>query len=66
MAVFADELALHRQDPFSDDEDRFIVIGADAMGRLVVVVYVHRGADIRLISARLAEPWERRKYEQEP
>jgi uncharacterized DUF497 family protein len=36
---------------------------ADAAGRILVVVYSWRGNDIRLISARLAEPHEREDYE---
>jgi uncharacterized protein len=51
----ADELA---------DEDRFITIGTDAFGRLLVVVYTWRGEDvIRIISARKATAHERRQYE---
>lgn len=46
------------------DEQRFITLGMDAFGSLLVVVYAYRETDvIRLISARLAEPHERRQYE---
>ena len=46
------------------DEQRFITLGMDAFGRLLVVVYAYREPDaIRLISARQAEPHERRQYE---
>jgi uncharacterized DUF497 family protein len=38
---------------------------ADAAGRILVVVYTWRGDDIRLISARLAEPHEREAYEKQ-
>jgi uncharacterized DUF497 family protein len=34
-----------------------------ASGRLLVVVYSYRGENIRIISARLAEPHEREEYE---
>jgi len=35
----------------------------DAFGRTLVVVYAYRGADtIRLISARRADPSERKQY----
>jgi len=45
------------------DEERFVTVGSDAMGRVLVVVYTWRDDEIRLISARKAEPRERRQYE---
>jgi hypothetical protein len=45
------------------DEDRFVTIGVDALGRLLVVAYTRRGDDARLISARKATASERRQYE---
>jgi hypothetical protein len=44
-------------------EQRFATIGMGAAGRLLVVIYTYRGENIRIISARLAEPHERREYE---
>lgn len=42
-----------------------MTLGADAFGRLLAVVYAYRGPDvIRIISARKAEPHERRQYEE--
>ena len=46
-------------------EQRFVILGADAAGRILVVVYSWRGDDIRLISARRAEPHEREEYEKQ-
>jgi uncharacterized protein len=46
-------------------EQRFGTLGLDSLGRLLVVVYTWRGEDIRLISARPAEPHERKEYEQQ-
>lgn len=46
-----------------DDEDRHITLGADARGRLLVVVFTLRGESIRLISARKATRRERKAYE---
>ena len=46
------------------DEERFITIGMDSLGRIVVVVYTYRGAVIRIISARKATPRERKQYEE--
>jgi hypothetical protein len=50
-------------DESSPDESRWVTLGADALGRVLVVVYTHRGEDIWLISARCAEPHERKEYE---
>ncbi|MCL2872439.1 MAG: BrnT family toxin [Betaproteobacteria bacterium] len=61
--VFFDPFALTREDR-DHDEARFVTMGMDGFGRLLVVVYVHRGEDIRAISARRAEPHERRLYEE--
>ena len=42
-------------------EDRYVALGM-VEGRLLNVVYTMRDHRIRLISARGAEPWERRLY----
>jgi uncharacterized DUF497 family protein len=44
-------------------EERFVTLGSDASGGILVVVFTWRGDDIRLISARPANPHERQKYE---
>lgn len=45
-------------------EQRFVTIGADILGRILVVVYAYSDEEeIRLISARKATPKERRVYE---
>jgi uncharacterized protein len=60
--VFADPFALEWRDERVDyGEDRYIVIGM-AAGRLLYVAYTLRGDTIRIISARAAEPYERRRY----
>ncbi len=47
-------------------EQRFVTIGADILGKALVVVYAYSGEEeIRLISARTATPRERRAYEEE-
>lgn len=62
-AVFFDPMALTREDR-DHAEDRFVTLGMDGFGRLLVVAYTYRGVDeIRVISARRAEPQERRVYE---
>jgi uncharacterized DUF497 family protein len=53
--------------PDSDpDELRFVTLAADALGRILVVVYTWRGENVRLISAREATRAERRQYEAGP
>jgi uncharacterized protein len=61
--AFGDPLSLTRFDPdHSEDEDRFVLLGATQAGRLVVVSHTHRGDTVRLISARFASARERRSY----
>ena len=63
VLVFSDELAITIFDPrFA--EERFITIGMDGLGRVLVVVYTMRESEIRLISARKATKKERRQYEE--
>lgn len=47
-------------DVHSVDEDRYAVIGF--VGDVLYVVYTQRSENIRIISARLATPLERRYY----
>lgn len=64
-AVFEDDFALTIPDDESGPgEKRFVSIGMGALGRVLVVVYTHRGENIRVISARLAQPHEREVYEE--
>lgn len=62
-AVLMDPNAITREDDTADDERRFVTLGLDALGRLVVVMYTYRDDDVRLISARPATANERRQYE---
>jgi len=65
-SVFGDPLELTIPDSeHSIDELRFISLGISAAGRLLVISYTERELNIRLISARLATPKERRQYESE-
>lgn len=70
VTVLEDDLALTIQD---DDEfqPRFVTIGADASGQILVVVYAYEEYDeddqeevIRIISARKANKKERKQYEE--
>jgi uncharacterized DUF497 family protein len=58
-----DELALVREDVADYEEERFIAVGMDYLGRLLTIIFTYRGEDIRLISARKATKKERLAYE---
>ena len=60
--VLEDEFAFTIRDLYSGDEERFVTLGHDPRGRLLVVV-TWRGERIRLISARETTSKERRDYE---
>ena len=63
--VFGDRLSLTVPDPdHSRGEERFIVIGLSAFGRLLVVAHTERSDTIRIISARLATRGEKVSYEE--
>ncbi len=64
VSVFSDDLAVTIPDE-RFDEERFVTIGLDAFGRVLVVVYTLRDEEIRVISARKATRQERRQYEEE-
>ena len=57
-----DDMAMTVPDADPDGE-RFVTLGMDALGRLLVVVYEWRNDEPRLISARKATRAERRQYE---
>lgn len=61
VTVFSDNLAITIEDehPY---EERFVTLGMDALGRILVVVYAYREETIRNISARKATNRERDQY----
>ena len=63
--AFYDEFALSMSDKFSVAEERFLLVGRDALGRVLTVSYTYRGDSIRIISARPATKSERGEYEKE-
>ncbi|PIG93670.1 BrnT family toxin [Gloeocapsopsis sp. IPPAS B-1203] len=63
LSIFSDDLAITIPDK-RFDEERFVTIGVDAFGRVLVVVYTLRDNEIRLISARKATRHERQQYEE--
>jgi len=63
-AVLEDEMGLTRRDDGRQDEERWITLGMDPFGRILVVAYTWREEEPRLISARIASKGERRQYEE--
>ena len=61
--VFYDPMALVIEEQLVDGEHRFVSVGTDSIGRILVVVYSERNDSIRIISARKATPRERKVYE---
>lgn len=63
VAVFDDPHSLSLPDA-TPHEDRFVAVGMDFLGRILVVIYAYRDERIRIISARRATSLERKTYEQ--
>jgi len=63
VTAFGDPRSLTTPDPdHSASEERFILLGKSQQGRIVVVVHVERGENLRIISARPASRKERTQY----
>ena len=71
-AVFRDPLALSiYDDEHSEDEECWVTLGRTPGGQYLVVIHTFTQTDeteihIRIISAREADRWEIRDYEQAP
>ncbi len=61
--VLMDPLAITIEDDSATGESRYVTIGTNSFGSVMVVVWTERDEDVRLISVRKAEPKERRQYE---
>ena len=61
--VLFDDQAITVTDDSVDEEERYVTLGMDALGRCLIVVYTWRDETARLISARMATRSERRQYE---
>lgn len=60
--VLLDPQSLVREDEDAQDEQRWVMVGMSAAGRLLVVVHTMRGETVRLISARKATRKEANSY----
>ena len=61
VEVFSDDYAITLEER-STEEQRYMIMGLDAFGRVLVVVYTWRGKRIRIISSRKATTRERSQY----
>jgi uncharacterized DUF497 family protein len=65
QTVFSDPLYIDFYDPDrSENEDRYIIIGASNQRRVLIVAYTERESAIRIISAREVTKTERKVYEE--
>ena len=58
-----DPLAITVEDDSAVGEHRFVTIGMNLFGSLMVVVHTPRRSGVRIISVRKADSKERRNYE---
>ena len=61
--VLNDPLAFTVEDDSAEGEQRFVTIGMNLFGSLMVVVHTPRSKGPRVISVRKPDPRERRIYE---
>jgi uncharacterized DUF497 family protein len=62
--VLTDPLSITLPDPdHSGDEERILLLGRSSRGRPLIVALTERGDTVRIISARLMTPRERKTYE---
>ena len=65
VTAFGDPLSVLLPDPdHSTGEERYLVMGTSTQGRLLVVAFVERPPQTRIISARLATNREHHNYEE--
>lgn len=57
-----DPFAVTIEDPDAQGEPRYVTLGMDTLGRILVVVHTPRGDRIRLISARRCSRSEAEQY----
>ena len=57
-----DDMAVTIEDPDAEGEQRFLTLGMDALGRVLVVCHTQREEQTRIISARKASKNEVKNY----
>lgn len=57
-----DPMAVTIEDPDAQGERRYVTLGMDSLGRILVVIHTPRGEMVRLISARKASRGEVAQY----
>jgi hypothetical protein len=62
--VLSDPLAMTIEDESAEGEQRFVTLGANTFGSMMVVVWTFRDQDIHIISVRKPTGKERRTYEE--
>jgi len=62
--VLSDPLAVTIEDESAEGEQRFVTLGANVFGSLMVVVWTPRDDDFRIISVRKPTRKERKTYEE--
>ena len=63
--VFADPFIIEWVDEGQDEHEQRLSALGMVENRLLFVAYTMRGKTIRIVSARRAEPFERRRYHEE-
>ncbi len=62
--VFFDPLSATFEDPdHSKDEHRFLTVGVSCKNRLLIIAHTERNDAVRIINARPATAYERKKHE---
>ena len=64
VIALEDELAITIPDSDAEGEERFVSLGMDGVGRVLVTVFTIRDERIRIISSRCATRTEQRHYEE--
>lgn len=62
VSVLEDDRAITIEDEYPDEE-RYVTIGMNALGQILVVIYTWRNESIRIISARKATSAEHKEYD---
>jgi uncharacterized DUF497 family protein len=62
--VLRDPLAVTIEDPDASGEQRFVTLGMESLGRVLIVVHTPRGERTRVITARRASKREADDYAQ--